>query len=917
MATNTLTTTGEPVDGEYMRHVSFQEMFNDKYDTVNINVYPGTSDQRRCIVNWGLNIVMSADIELSGAQLTCYMTDIDGSKIYWEYGTSYYPSKYASVSIYPDIPYKLELDEYNYRCEDFITQRIWTNTSLLNDKGAVTIEITIPTSDISTWTNSGGILAIAMYGEDVPIYVDYDYVDSSNVNTLYTSETKTHYFGDTYIWVDEDLVPSDRKISGYQSYDPNYNLTDTILVPSLADISFPYDHILRVKTKQKKDYGLIYYKEDDNDKYNQFPSMQEFDSGGTKYIQANIGENRVDHIGKNFTHWYNPAGVLNKDKTKVPGNDIYLDRIIGSDNIKYLTEVCSDAPSLTLGTNATNAIQTVNLDQSLRDLYYWGFNNTSEGYYTIRSTNTSSYDQQTSIYIGTDLLLTFESQQYNIYCPTAQMYFSQKVTDGSCNVSIQIHKSPTLILNANGGTFKINNNSSLSIDIKETDQYAFSIPYIIPYKTQYNFLYWKDEDNNVYYPGDTYIITDTNQAYRNHTLTAVWTSPETLTLNSLVSGTVYGGGRYWFKYTPTTKQSFTFYTLNYGKGSSWEIRSYNGLTTQYNNPYDNFDFINKENATSGTTYYYYIDYLDNYGILSKQFYFGNINTINYYKLHTDTTPWLQAKKYYNLDLQITDQVPERLGWEFLGWSTTKSNTGSIYTQDTLSSETITAFYAQWKCLSSVTIHTKNADNTITPKQVLAYVYKDGLWQTAIPYIYTSGEWKPCAWRANENKENTITVVKNTYYTRENSTSPYSIESSEQAFENDFGVYEINPLTSPNNTLYYIEFLLEINEPTTFKIAYSANIYEIKWDIAGFSKLLNPSTTFTMTYASLKDENKTNEHLQKNTYNSNDTSQQTLDYGTVDIGTYKLIAYLAYDGSQSGYETINKHDDFAFELILGA
>ena len=87
---------------------------------------------------------------------------------------------------------------------------------------------------------------------------------------------------------------------------------------------------------------------------------------------------------------------------------------------------------------------------------------------------------------------------------------------------------------------------------------------------------------------------------------------------------------------------------------------------------------------------------------------------------------------------ISDTVPTRSGYEFLGWSTSSTATSASYVAGNLISLTSDmTLYAVWKRMGNVYIY--DGTGGFNPYQVLI---NDGSgWSQYIPYIYTESGWE--------------------------------------------------------------------------------------------------------------------------------------------------------------------------------
>lgn len=464
-------------------------------------------------------------------------------------------------------------------------------------------------------------------------------------------------------------------------------------------------------------------------------------------IPNNTGTTRVDHLGYNFTSWQTDT----RETKRYPGETV--SPIIS----KYeLEEICVAASEVSLNTTSSGAaLDTVN-----RDLYYWSFTPTESDRYTIVSAPGASSNKTISV-LSTSGETLFSNNDYilNCYLPSNEQVFikSRILNPNNTTTQIRIIKTPVLSLleEDNSTVFE-----TIDIDFEVNDQWNYILPKYVPQSTsKKNFLGWKvsASDTQIYLPGETYTYTPVYEnifsATYNIQLIPVWGDPEVLELNSTFDSNLWGREKKWYKYNSTKNNlDLIFFTVY----ENYNMEAYENNTQKdfvYNTELsvtDNKLYV--RNISTSKTYYFNIENLTNairqedstlwFGLIQKYYFKNNYNA-------TDTTDFKILEKEYAISLALPEG-PWRLGWEFLGWSEQQDGFNNILDLTyNLGDDDGPNFYAQWKCLSSVTVHTKNADNTITPKQVLTYIYKDGIWQTVIPYVYTNGEWKPCAFNAGE------------------------------------------------------------------------------------------------------------------------------------------------------------------------
>lgn len=104
-----------------------------------------------------------------------------------------------------------------------------------------------------------------------------------------------------------------------------------------------------------------------------------------------------------------------------------------------------------------------------------------------------------------------------------------------------------------------------------------------------------------------------------------------------------------------------------------------------------------------------------------------------------------TEKYTNNSIKLPD-APTKLGYKFLGWGTSPSQTSNLIAAGAESPEitTKTTYYAIWKADGSIRIYT---DDTQKYKIAMVWMYyptsstDSKPWKLVIPYMKTSSNWK--------------------------------------------------------------------------------------------------------------------------------------------------------------------------------
>ena len=197
--------------------------------------------------------------------------------------------------------------------------------------------------------------------------------------------------------------------------------------------------------------------------------------------------------------------------------------------------------------------------------------------------------------------------------------------------------------------------------------------------------------------------------------------------------------------------------------------------------------------------------------------------------------------------------------------------------------------------------TKNADNTITPKQVLTYMFTDGEWKTVVPYIYTSGQWKPCAFNSTVTPEVKNQILSTTAFYEENDSYSGFQDFAEYADYDTLVSGKDGFVKNPSDDYYYAQdveqsqcarqiiFTLTVAKSSSLTIDYDVKS-EATWDVLAFSQLnmTIPRRVYNSGYTDMSNF--------KATISSGSGTTGQIDYGTLSPGTYTLMAVYTTDYS---------------------
>ncbi len=236
-------------------------------------------------------------------------------------------------------------------------------------------------------------------------------------------------------------------------------------------------------------------------------------------------------------------------------------------------------------------------------------------------------------------------------------------------------KTYTISYDANGGT-------GAPASQQKTYGTSLTLSSVEPTKDGYLFLGWTTDDTNTieYLPGDTFAINS------DTTLYAVWVEISELILNN--EWTVWTSTDIWvtslsvapgsdkpdvaYYYVPQKTGKYIFYSTN---ASDSEIYLYNDSGKQIGYDDDsgeNLNFRLECDLVAGKEYTFLLD-----GVSGCNVGFGEIYAISYDANGGTGAPQSQQRAF-NEVLILSDKIPNRSGYTFLGWSDSGPSGGVTY-----------------------------------------------------------------------------------------------------------------------------------------------------------------------------------------------------------------------------------------------
>ena len=276
--------------------------------------------------------------------------------------------------------------------------------------------------------------------------------------------------------------------------------------------------------------------------------------------------------------------------------------------------------------------------------------------------------------------------------------------NASITLYTQWQKTITLTYNANSGSGAP---SSQSATVKNsTTSYTFTLSSTVPTRSGYDFLGWSTSSSGTatYQPSAKVTLSS------NTTLYAVW----------------------------KLKTYSVSYDVNSGVGSiATQTKTYGvNLTLSTVVPTrSGYKFGGWLDSQTGNIYQPGGIYSSNSNATLKAVW----NVLTYvvkFDANGGSNAPTEQTKTHNVNLTLSTTVPTLLGYEFVGWATSPTNSPMYLSGATYTSNSDITLYAIWKQLNVAYIKVSGAF-----KQGDLFMKVNGNWEKAIPYVKINGEWR--------------------------------------------------------------------------------------------------------------------------------------------------------------------------------
>ncbi|MBE6734038.1 MAG: hypothetical protein E7563_01680 [Ruminococcaceae bacterium] len=354
-----------------------------------------------------------------------------------------------------------------------------------------------------------------------------------------------------------------------------------------------------------------------------------------------------------------------------------------SNRTLYAVWTPADTTQPTVSVSSTNLVassQTVTLSMSDNVgvvSYYWGTSSSpsSSAYTTITSTKSTSI-QKTVSSNGTYYLIAKDA-----------------AGNVSSTASITYYKTT---LNANGGSV-----SPTSVLTKSSN--SFTPP--APARFGYNFKGWSTSSTAT--SGSTTITPNSNTTYY-----AIWQSAYILSDGSTNTADVSVGGEMrYYSFTPSTSGKYVIYSTGSGDPMVTLYNSSGNMLSSDDEDGESNNFRLEYNLTSGTKYYFGVEFYSSSTTGSIPFKFGRVYNITYNANGGSGAPSTQYKDY-GTSITLSTEKPTRSNYTFAGWATSSTASSATYQPgDIYSSNSNVTLYAVWKAVADTTKPTVSISTT--------------------------------------------------------------------------------------------------------------------------------------------------------------------------------------------------------------
>ena len=217
----------------------------------------------------------------------------------------------------------------------------------------------------------------------------------------------------------------------------------------------------------------------------------------------------------------------------------------------------------------------------------------------------------------------------------------------------------------------------------------------IPFHVGKTFLGWGTEDSEevIWIPGDDISLTEDMTIYAKYQ-DAVAISPTTTFTEQSVSP-VFAEGHYWFTYTPRVSTSYQFQDLDSNSDTYVAIYDASETLLVENDDNDSISAFRAATAMSANTVYYI-------GVVTHDVPAGFHMLVDRgyritYNANGGTNAPAQTYVYSEMGGTLSEDIPTRDGYRFLGWATTAAAATARYTAgEQVDIDTNTVLYAVWQ-----------------------------------------------------------------------------------------------------------------------------------------------------------------------------------------------------------------------------
>ena len=356
---------------------------------------------------------------------------------------------------------------------------------------------------------------------------------------------------------------------------------------------------------------------------------------------------------------------------------------VTSSRTYYAVWTPADTTKPTVSISSTNLVassQTVTLSMSDNVgvvSYYWGTSSSpSSSSFTTISSTTSTSIQKTVSSSGTYYLIAKDAAG-NVSSTASITYYNTTFDANGGSVS------PTSVLTKSGN--------------------SFTPP--APTRFGYNFKGWSTSSTAT--SGSTTITPNSNTTYY-----AIWQSAYILSDGSTNTADVSVGGEMrYYSFTPSTSGKYVIYSTGSGDPMVTLYNSSGNMLSSDDEDGESNNFRLEYNLTSGTKYYFGVEFYSSSTTGSIPFKFGRVYNITYNANGGSGAPSTQYKDY-GTSITLSTEKPTRSNYTFAGWATSSTASSATYQPgDIYSSNSNVTLYAVWKAVADTTKPTVSISTT--------------------------------------------------------------------------------------------------------------------------------------------------------------------------------------------------------------